>query len=48
LLYGETFNPFSTALLANKPAETKESGLLVLVHEVIADTTIDPFFNSHS
>jgi hypothetical protein len=48
LLYGLTFKPFSTAFLAIKPAATKESGLEVLVQEVIADTTIDPFLSSCS
>jgi hypothetical protein len=38
----------STAALAIKPAATRESGLLVFVHDVIADTTIEPFLNSHS
>lgn len=41
-------SPFSTAALAINPAATKESGFDVFVHEVIAETTIDPFFKVHS
>jgi len=37
-----------TAFLAIKPAATKESGLLVFVQEVIADTIIAPLEISHS
>lgn len=48
LLNGYILSPLSTAALANNPAAIKESGLLVFVHDVIADTTIDPFLNSQS
>ena len=39
-----TFNPFSTAFLATKPAPNITYGLEVLVHEVIAAIAISPVF----
>ena len=42
--YDFTFNPNSTAFLASKPAAIIESGLDVLVHEVIAAITTEPCF----
>jgi len=48
LIYGKTFNPFSTAFLANYPAAKITPGLLVLVHDVIAAITIDPWFKVKS
>ncbi len=35
--------PFSTAFLATRPAAINESGLEVLVHEVMAAKTTEPF-----
>ena len=43
LMNGSTFKPFSIAFLAKIPAATNESGLEVLVQEVIAATTIEPY-----
>lgn len=48
LILGLTLKPFSQAAFANKPAATNESGLEVLVQEVMAATTIDPFLSSYS
>lgn len=42
LINGLIVNPFSTAFLATSPAAIKESGLEVLVHEVIAVNTTSP------
>lgn len=42
LIYGRTFNPFSTAFFASKPAANNDSGLDVFVQEVIAVRTISP------
>lgn len=44
LMYGLTESPFSTAFLANNPAAINESGLEVLVQEVIAEITMSPCF----
>jgi len=45
LTYGFTLNPNSTAFLATNPAINMLSGLDVLVQEVMAAITTDPWFN---
>ena len=47
LIYGFTFNPFSTAFLATSPAASMTSGFEVFVHEVIAAITTDPCYRSY-
>jgi len=39
---GATVSPFSTAFLAKIPAYIMTSGLLVLVHDVMAEMITDP------
>jgi hypothetical protein len=47
LTYSLTFNPFSIALLATRPAASIAPGLDVLVQEVIAAITTEPCFSDY-
>ncbi len=46
LMYYLTLSPFSTAFLASKPAAIRTEGLDVLVQEVIAAITTEPWLSS--